>query len=272
MFPRLGVALALIAASASAARGQSRAVADSLIDAFLVHGLSSSWTPNRLFLGCPETMEPWEEYAFQRLTSMQLTPQEEKFLATAWVVPMRHCDDARLDQWFMDHFDAAIQRGDWQEKDMLRTGLSMADRPRIQQYLWNLNTNETLPQRARGWALGPYWERLSTDEKLSVFLEVFETPQRFPINSGVGMALHLLELSPAALMREVSQRVRTNATLANQYAFDEIVQAGYRYTTLSSRRALADALDAGLANTPGLTPEQRSRLEGAADFMRRPDR
>ena len=120
--------------------------------------------------------------------------------------------------------------------------------------------------------MGTYFERLSTDEKLGVFLEAFETPQRFPINSGVGMALDLLERSPEALMREVSQRVRTNATLANQYAFDEIVQAGYRYTTLSSRRALADALDAGLANASGLTPEQRSRLEGAADFMRRSDR
>lgn len=270
MLRQVGIALALVAV-ASTARGQSHAEVDSLIDAFLANGLSASWTPSRLFLGCPKRMEPWQEYGFRRLASMGLTPREEEYLASAWVAPIHHCNDPQLDQWFMDHFDAAIQRGEWQRKHTLRMGLKVADRPRIQTYLWNLATNESQPQAARGWALGLYFERLSTDEKLSVFLEAFETPQRFPLNAGVAMAQALLERSPQALMQKVGDLVRADAALANQYAFDEIVQASYRYTDLEARRALADALEDGLANTPGLASKQRTRLEGSVRHLRGQD-
>lgn len=188
MFPRISMTLALAAVSASAVRGQSHSEVDSLIAEFLVHGHSASWTPSRLFVGCPR-LEPWQEYGIRRLASTELTALQEKDLAISWTTVLHRCDDPRLEQWFMDHVDAAIQRGDFKRRDWLWTGLRAADSPRIRQYLANLMTDANRPGRARAMAWSLYFERLSTDEKLTLFLETFEMPQRFPLNAGIGAAL-----------------------------------------------------------------------------------
>jgi len=225
-----------------------------------------------LFTGCPSTLEPWQEYGFQRLASTHLTLLQEKDLAISWLFPLRRCHDPRLEQWFMDRYDAAMERGDFRRRDWLQMGLEREDSPRIRQYLWDLMSDPNRPRMARGTAWGLYFQRLSTDERLALFLEVFQTPHRFPQNAGVGAVQSLLQRSPVALMREVGELVRANAALANQYAFDEIVQASYRYTDLDTRRALADALEDGLAHTPGLTDRQRTRLEGSVRHLRQQDR
>jgi len=66
--------------------------------------------------------------------------------------------------------------------------------------------------------------------------------------------------------------MRADAALANQYAFDEIVQASYRYPDMETRRAHADALEHGLANTSGLASTQRIRPAGSVRHLRGRDR
>ena len=271
MLIRQGAALLMMAGLATTALGQGRAEVDSLIADFVEVGYRSSWTPSSLFTGCPR-LEEWQEYGFRRLASMQLSARRESDVAISWTQPLRDCGDRRLEQWYFDHFDASIRRGDWELKHSIRQALRIADSPAIREYLWNLMIDSSLAEDLRYTAGALYFPRLAPDEKLREFLRGFEA-NRLPVRIDWSQATVLLQLNAPALMDGMGQVVRSNPALANQAAFSQVVQSSHKYADQRDRDRLAEALEAGLAAAPGrVTDPERGLLEAAARHLRRPVR
>ena len=258
MISRTAMVLVLLAWTGSGAVAQQEPAVDSLITRWVDRGPFAGWSPGNLFEGCPDLAE-WQERGIRRVLALDLTIERADDTALALVMPLRECNDPRLEQWFFDHLDEAIERGNWRRMGGLWMGIEFADSPHIREYLRNLMLDTTLPEGVQGRASGMYFEKLNPAEVRSEFLRAFETG-RLPWGAWF-LADRLLKQDPDRLLREVAPLVRANAALANQSAFSQIVQVGYHLASDQARRELGDALEAGLnAAGVGMPDSVRERL------------
>jgi hypothetical protein len=265
MFRRIGLTLLLAGASASATQAQGNRSADSLVTHWIKRGALADWQPHLLFAGCPN-LQDWQRRGVELLLAADLTPERTSDLALAWMIPLRECHSAPLEQWYFEHIDAAIQRGESEGK-MLRfwTAMRHGDSPAIRDYLRNLMVDVGRSESYRNAAGVALFVRFTPEERLRQYLRAFET-RRMPFEISVGQTAALLEQDADGLLREVGTRVRLNPAFADQLAFTGIVESSPKHASLEARRNLGEALQAGL-NRPGLTARQRSRLEGSARFL-----
>jgi hypothetical protein len=271
MFSRILVAFAIMAVLPSGARSQTYAEVDSLIAHFIEVRYRSSWLPSDLFRGCPQ-LTATQEYGFRRLAAIELSRQRENDVARTWMHALRDCGDARLEQWYFDRFDAALRGGYSGHMHAIRIAFSIADSPRIREYLWNRMIDTSLPENERGTAGGLYFMRFAPEERVREYLRAFEI-ERLPYSMAWGVPAILMRDGHApALMEGMGRLVRANPALANQPGFNQVVQTA-DYADQSARHRLAQALEAGLTAAPGsVTPEQRRRLDASIAHLRRPDR
>lgn len=267
MFKRAVLALFLAGVSTSPARAQQAASPDSLVDHWLRRGALGNWQPHHLFTGCPG-LAAWQERGIRLILAAELAPGREDDLALAWISPLAHCGDARLERWYFERMDQAIARGrSAAELLSFWTALDRADSPRIREYLWALMLDPGRPEEHRVSAGVALFTRFGPEERLREYLHVFDT-LRMPFGIAVGTTTILLQHDAEALLREVGERVRRDPALADQTAFTQIVESSDRYASLAVRRALGEALWDGLRGSP-LSGRQRARLELAADFLMR---
>jgi hypothetical protein len=267
MLIRVATALVLTVVSASAAPAQGNPSADTLIANWLRQGAFGNWQPHTLFTGCP-ALAGWQRRGIDLLLSAELSRQRADELALAWIPALRNCNSPRVEQWYFGQVDAAMRRGDAPEGLLnLWTALASADSPRIRDYLQTLMLNPGKPEPYRthaGWAL---FERFGPQERVDGFLEAFET-RRMPFRTAVAVTSVLLRENPDGLLRVVGDRVRANPALADQTAFTMIAESSARYASAASRRALGQALNAGLRRST-LTGRQRTRLQNTAEWLER---
>jgi hypothetical protein len=265
MFSRFGVALLLVGTS-SIGQAQGSPSPDSLVAHWLKYGAVSNWQPHHLFTGCPR-LEEWQKRGIDLLLTADLSAERTGDLARAWMFPLQNCQSARLEKWYFDRTNAAIQRGD-PNGNLLTFWIALreGDSPGIRQYLRNIMLDVTTPERYRSSAGAALFNRFGPEDRLREYLSAFET-RRMPFEISVGETATLLKADADRLLREVGSRVRSNPELADQLAFTGIVESSPRYASPSARRSLGEALEAGLSR-PGLTDKQRNCLEGSARFLK----
>jgi len=262
------VTTAALSASALTVHGQTRTNTDSLIKLFLDAGVTSSWTPFKLFDGCPN-LQPWQEHGIQRLMSEELTTERTNDLARAWAHPLRVCNDQRLESWYFREQNAAIQRGEWGRMMALRLAIYKADSPRIREYLRRQMLDASLPEEIRANAGSFYFERFEGEELMREFISAFATKQ-MPWKVGWSQAEIILRKDPDQLLLEIARIVNMNPDLTDQAAFAHVVQASDGRASVSARRTLAGALEtAANRGDARLTDVSRARLLSAARHLRK---
>jgi hypothetical protein len=267
MFARIGLTLLLVGASPSVTEAQGDPSADSLVAYWIKRGALANWQPHLLFAGCPD-LKDWQKGGIELLLAAELSPERTGDLALAWMIPLRGCHSPRLEQWYFEHIDAAIQRGE-PEGRMLKfwTAIRHGDSPGIRDYLRDLMLDVSRPESYRNSAGVALFVRFGPEERLREYLRAFET-RRMPFEISVGQTEALLKQDADGLLGQVGQLVRLNPELADQLAFTGIVESSDRHASAAARRNLGEALRAGL-NRPGLTARQRSRLDGSVQFLMR---
>lgn len=259
----------LLAHGISPVRAQQLPPVDSLIDQYLLHGMSSSWQPWQLFEGCPRLAE-WQHHGIRRLMAADLTLERTNDLARAWSRPLRNCGDSTLEQWYLARLDAAIGRGEWARALAVRTAIYNADSPRIRDYLRTQMLDASLHEPVRSTAGVFYFMRFERDELVREFLDAFETMQ-MPARVGWGQAERLMDQNPDLLLQGLSDLVRVNPMLADQPAFAQVVEGNRGRASENARRNLGEALQAGLVARAGaIADSRRERLESSVRFLRRP--
>lgn len=270
MLARIGVALLLVGLSASGTAAQQNSSPDSLLAYWLRRGALANWQPFHLYRGCPN-LDEWQRRGIEKLMAADLSLERTRDLAGAWMFPLKDCNDPRLEQWYFKHVDALIRQGNPQGRLLtFWTALRHGDSPRIRDYLRNLMLDTSKPEEYRNEAGGALFSRLGPEEYFQEYLSAFET-RSMPFEMQVGQTTMLLERNGEQLLREVGKRVQLNPALADQGAFAQIVEASDRYVSAAARRSLGEALQEGLRRR-GSSGNQRSRLEGHAQFLMRPAR
>jgi hypothetical protein len=269
MFARMGWLLTMIGAFATVAEAQQKQPVDSLVTHWIEHGPSASWQPHKLFTDCPRLQE-WQNRGVTRLLTASLSPERTRHLAMSWMIPLKGCQDPRLEQWYFKQINAAIERGEPAGKLFeFWSAMRHGDSPRMRDYLRNLMLDNSKPDSYRNSAGVALFVRFGPEERLREYLRAFET-RRMPFEVSVGQTELLLKHNADGLLREVGNRVRSSPALADQLAFTGIVEGSPRYASLGARRSLGEALEAGLTR-PGLTDKQRNRIEGSAQFLKQQD-
>jgi ribosomal protein S7 len=264
------MALLLAAASVSAAEAQRAPSADSLVAHWLVRGTLADWQPHLLFTGCPN-LQGWQKRGVEFLLRADLTPERRSDLARAWMIPLRECHDARVEEWYFDHINQA-GRHRVPEGSMLSFWKAMqyADSPSIRRFLRDLMLDVGKPEDYRNVAGATLFGRLAPEERLQEYLRAFETTH-MPNELAWGQTDELGKRDPERLFREVGSRVRVNPQLAEQAAFRQLVQSVSPRASPAARQGLSEDLRAGL-NKPGLTATQRDEIEGNARSLAQPSR
>ena len=177
MFSRLGVAMLLVGTS-SIGQAQGSPSPDSLVAHWLKYGAVSNWQPHHLFTGCPR-LEEWQKRGIEFLLTANLSAVRESDLARAWMVPLQSCESTRLEKWYFDRTNAAVQRGD-PEGNLLTFWIALGhgDSPGIRQYLRSLMLDVTTPERYRSSAGAALFTRFGPEEQLREYLSAFETRRR----------------------------------------------------------------------------------------------
>jgi hypothetical protein len=263
---RSGLAGALLLTAASPGAAQQEPAIDSLVAAFIEHGIVASWTPGRLFENCPE-LEPWQERGFRELSTAALPPKRTADLAHSWAEPLRMCDNRQLEAWFMQRLDEAIAQGEWSSSLALRTAVYYAQTAGVRVYLREGMLNPALPEEVRGTFGAAYFEVLEGNELLEEYLEAFIT-RNLPLGTDWGVGNRVLHDHGDRLLIRVAELVRRDPLLANQNAFQLLVQGSRGLTTPDTRRALGAALAEGLDNA-GVAGALREQLDGAARSLLR---
>lgn len=269
MFLRALSVLALLGASFTVAHAQNEPPVDSLVTQFIERGTLSSWGPYQLFIGCPG-LKDWQERGFHRLASANLSSQRTNDLAGAWAFALRDCNDRRLEQWYFEHLNAAIRRGEGEWMYRFWVALSIADSPQIRDYLRGLMLDVSMPMGDRDGAGVTLFKRFGTAERLQEYLRAFKT-MRLPEEMAAGQTDILLKLDPEGLLREVARLVAVDPALAEQLAFTAIAESSARFASAEARRGLGEALQAGLDGAGGrVSDASRVRLAGTAQWLKRP--
>ena len=271
MLAKIGISLMFVATAVTGAAAQAQPTLDLDLDIavseFLEKGLRSSWQPNLLFRGCPELAQ-WQEEGFRMLASANLSNERTGDLALIWSRPLRECNDGRLEQWYFDRLDAAIQRGEWGRTLNLRTPIYKNDTPRIREYFRAQMLNTSLPDDVRNTSGSVYFEKLGRDEFMVEFLRAFETAA-LPWQLSWGQATRLLEQDADRLLLEVAKVLQRDPRLADQTAFAMIVEGSRRHASERARSALADALAMALEReASAIDSRLRARLENNVHFLR----
>jgi hypothetical protein len=266
MLARMVLVLTIIGAFAAEAEAQQEQPVDSLVTHWIEHGPSANWQPHELFTGCPRLQE-WQNRGIARLLTASLSPERTRHLAMSWSIPLKGCQDPRLEQWYFKHINAAIERREpagtlFEFWSAMRHG----DSPRIREYLGNIMLDKSKPESYRNSAGVALFVRFGPEERLSEYLRAFDT-RRMPFEISVGQTELLLKHNADRLLQEVGNRVGSNPELADQLAFTGIVEGSPRYASQGARHRLGGALEAGLTR-PGLTEKQRHRLEGSVRFLK----
>ncbi|HSD31005.1 MAG TPA: hypothetical protein VLB49_03780 [Gemmatimonadales bacterium] len=261
----------LLGAAFSVAQAQREPPVDSLIANFIERGTLSSWGPYQLFIGCP-ALKDWQERGFRQLASADLSWQRTNELAGAWAGALRDCSDRRLEQWYFEHLNAAIRRGEGERMYRFWVALSIADSPPIRDYLRGVMLDVSMPESGRNGAGTVLFERFGEEERLREYLRAFET-MRLPSEVAWGQTDILLKKDPDRLLREVGRLVSANPALGEQTAFTSVVESSVRFASAEARRGLGEALESGLERAGGnVSARSRTRLEGTAQWLKRPPR
>lgn len=262
------ILMATVAGGVPAA-AQQEPSADSLVAHWLKHGVAGGWGPGHLLLGCPN-LKPWQQRGIELVLAADLDEDLRKDLARRWAGALR-CQDPRVEQWFFDQVNRDIQSGKTVDAMLVIWGaIDRGDSPRTREFLWNLMLDPSVPESQRGAAGGVLFTKFGPEERLREFLRVFETG-RMPSGVFNSQPWMLLKQDANRLLREVSQRVRTNPELADQPAFTAIAESSVRFATPAARRALGEALREGLGRS-GIAGVRRTRLDETVDFLIRPPR
>jgi hypothetical protein len=234
---------------------------------WLERGALANWTPSRLYFGCPN-LEDWQRRGLDLLFAARLSPERSRDFAIAMKGALR-CDEPRLNQWYFDRIDQVLRAGeDPAAAFVYWDAMGEADSPGIRRHLRRIMQDTTTPDSYRSLAGGRLFGKFSRDERLQEWLALFETGE-MPWEVAVGVTQLMLQQDGTRLLRELEIRVRDRPELADQFAFNGIVESSDRYVGQAARRSLGEALEAGLADS-GLRDEQRARLLRKAEFLKAP--
>jgi hypothetical protein len=193
------LAFGLLGGSFSVAEAQREPPVDSLVTQFIERGTLSSWGPYQLFTGCPG-LKDWQERGFRRLASANLSSQRTNDLAGAWAFALRDCNDRRLEQWYFEHLNAAIRRGEGERMYRFWVALSIADSPQIRDYLRGLMLDLSMPMGDRDGAGVTLFKRFGTAERLQEYLRIQD--EALAGRDGGGPDGHLAETGSRGLLQK----------------------------------------------------------------------